>query len=195
MKTSRAIILKNEYPRKTRLMLLDQSDGVICVSTNRFDLAIGTLIEYKQTCSDIWYKATEIEMVALPACKTFVDLLFVHRALEICLQCMPSGSASDDLFFVMCYLYNKNVFSLVQSSLLKKLFLCKIFIVLGIWPAGEQFQKPLFYRLAMESIDKLLEQPIQLKSELDLDRWLRACVASHPRAGDFKTWHFGQEKR
>jgi hypothetical protein len=195
MEMSRAIIIKNEYPQKGVLTLLDQSMGVIACRSDRYNIARGTLIEYKHSCHGIWNKAREIEMIALPCCKTVSDLLFVHRALEICAQFILEGSVSDEVFDLMCYLYNLNSFSSLQTSLLKKIFLCKMFIVIGVWPVGERFQKPLFYRLATESIDNLLAQPIQLRCELDLDGWLRACVASHPHANDFKTWHFLQEKR
>lgn len=183
-----AIVLKNYYPARTRITLLDQSVGHIDCWSDRYDLPVGTLIAYHQRVHIDRYSAQSIELMALPPCTCLPDLVFVHQVLEICYRFSPPHCAAPDLFALISILYQEDTFSRLHNSLLKKIFLCKIFVMLGVWPLGEKFQSPFFYRLATESIDNLLEQPIQLKYEHDLEGWVHGCIAMHPRASDFKAW-------
>ncbi len=190
MEMTRAIVLRNEYPERARLLLFDENKGIASCRSNRMDLAIGSLIDYSCTQSGSGYSAETINVHALPCCKQLPDLLFFHRVLEICVKFVPEGAESKDLFELLLFLYDQRKFAALYNDLFKKIFLCKIFIVLGVWPAGKKFQNPLFYHIASESIDNLLGLSIDLKSEYGLNDWLQMCVAMHPRAHDFKTWQF-----
>lgn len=158
-------------------------------------LAVGSLIEYCCVERGVGYNAQSINVHALPCCKLLPDLLFFHRVLEICVQFIPEGVEARDLFGLLLALYDQKRFAALQDNLFKKIFLCKIFIVLGVWPAGEKYQSAFFHHIAAESIDNLLGISVELKNEYALNDWLQMCVAMHPRAQDFKTWHFSRETK
>ena len=190
MEMTRAIVLRNEYPERLRMLLFDENRGIVSCWSDRMDLAVGSLIDYSCAESGTGYSAQAINVHALPCCGQLSDLLFFHQVVEICVQFIPEGSEAKDLFALLLFLYDQKRFISLQNDFLKKVFLCKIFIILGIWPAGKKFQNSFFYRIASESIDNLLGLSIELKDECVLNDWLQMCIAMHPHARDFKTWQF-----
>jgi hypothetical protein len=101
---------------------------------------------------------------------------------------MQEGEPASAALALMVTLYRSP--DSVQNGAAKKVFLSKLFLVFGFYPEGEQFQKIYFKRLAAESLDTLLAEPIDLKVEKELDDWLFQCIATYPHMRHLKTMHF-----
>jgi hypothetical protein len=192
MMRSVGIILKRINPAKPVYSILDSQDGVLLCSIVREDVCVGACIEYTLLCQRTRTAANDVELVGFPCIAQVADLLLLHRALEICTCCMPIGSSSPGVFEHIQALYDGSMAALVRSGLAKKIFLCKLFTLLGFYPQEKKFQNQFFQNLATESLDNLLPFSVSMVQEGDVEEWLRACVAMHAHEQKFKTRSLGE---
>lgn len=183
------IVLAPLKSTQTLYVVLDSVHGVLTGIIKRNDLFVGACIEYTLSSSRIWMILDDVEIIALPAVKDIKDLLLFHRVMEICYHCMPCGSVNPGVYEFLLHLYNEKFMNQLQPALLKKVFLCKLFIILGLYPHEKKFHNSFFHHLASESIDNLWCRSVSMVSEQDVGNWLRACIAVHAQDKRLKAVH------
>ncbi len=165
-------VLKNFYPSKQKLLLLDHQHGCIeAVVMNQAStihrLCTGSLIAYhlEERQSLPW--ANAINILDMPFAWAREDILFLHHVLEIVQQFSAPGQTQPHIFALLTSLYSNPVRS---SRLFKKQLLAQLFLIFGL-PSTER------------------PQPHTLNSA-ELDIWLMQCLSEHPYYELFKTTHF-----
>lgn len=185
-----AIVLKNYVPKKNALALLDRMSGKITGISHSLDhIAHGCMIEYvvdSKKQSPLYMQ--QIELVQMPLLMAQEDILFLHHVLELCYYFIPNGSQATSVFNLMLMMYTPELW--MKNVILKKIYLCKLFALLGVYPDEEVLKKPSYVRLATKPFAAMLDQEFLPDDENEIDDWLRMCILSHPIAGRFKTNYF-----
>jgi hypothetical protein len=192
MMRSLGIILKRINMAKPVYSVLDRQEGVLACSIAREDVCVGACIEYSLCSNRTKMAADEVELVGFPCIAQVADLLLLHRTLEICSCCMPIGSSSPGVFEHIQALYDSSRAVWLRPAVVKKIFLCKLFILLGFYPQEKKFQNKFFQNLATESLDNLLPFSVSMMQEEDVEEWLRSCIAMNTQEQRFKTRALGE---
>lgn len=191
MEEKHAIILSSYIANRNNLLVLDSHDGVCCLFFKRQPrCCCGDLVTYSLRTQGRYCFVDDMFTNAAPALAHVDALFFLHQVLEICRYSVPEGDEARAVFNLLLTLYGEKGSCLLgqqRAFLSQKIFLCKLFILLGLYPDDKKFQKLYFNRIIHESIDSLMDQPIDLKYAGELDEWIRACFAIHPNAKSFKT--------
>jgi hypothetical protein len=189
MVTRRGIVLKHINPTKQVCLILDSQCGVQAYVLPREGICMGAYIEYTIREQRIWTVADDIELIALPYVKDISDLLLFHRVFDICSTCMPIGSSSPGVFEHICTLYHDR---LLDTTLLKKIFLCRLLTLLGFYPHEKKFQSKFFLGLISQSFETGKYLNTATVQENDVEEWLLSCLALHMHDQRLKTLHIGE---
>jgi hypothetical protein len=196
MEKNKAIVLKSFLPYKQKLCVLDRELGKIMVVPMRQNMSYASLIFYhirEQGNQNSIFFIHDIEVIDMPLLMAQNEILFIHHVLELCYFFMPLNSPAPCIFDLMQSFYTSE--KLMQSSILKKVFLFQFFMNIGLFPEDRRFDHPYFHYLATASIDIIDEHIIHLVIEQALDDWLMRCIKMHPSISNFKTVHFLQNSR
>jgi len=206
VKKNIGIILKRYQPKKRTISILDRELGKIrCVPRNQ-NIVLGSLVAYTITSNQspkrltssgltnnrLPYFIQEVEILHIPFETAIDDILFFHHVLELCYSFIPPQCPAAEIFEIIKYLYFFP--NMIKYNIDKKLYLFKLFTLLGLHPEGVQFQTPSFHNLATKSIDSIVSEHLHLKSEIEIDSWLRCCIATQPKFSNFKTINFLYKK-
>jgi len=148
----------------------------------------GALIRYMLAKRGNAYKITHIHLLEVPFALAKSDILFVHHLLELCFFFLPVGGEAFDVFSLLMILYEPA--DKLINSLGKKIFIFKLLVAFGYYTSHVPLSVSSFYRLVSESIDSIVNSPLRLEIERNMDAWLFSSVGAHPRFKDFKTIHF-----
>lgn len=184
------IVLKSYLPQQHKLALLDERLGRINIMSGvlKHKLVQGLLLEYYPERSGRWAVVSGVEIIAEPRAWAQHDLLFFHHVLEICYFFVPLESVVRPVFDMVKALYVHH--HELQSAGAKKLFLCRLFACLGLYPEDEALHTPSMHRLLSVPIESMFEERIGADVEQELHRWLVRCIAVHPQVNMFKTMQF-----
>ncbi len=187
MERDRAIVLYcGDYPGFL-CTLLDSHHGVVAGRTRGCPLYVGSYLEYTRCTRECRTHFRDVEPVKNPCIETLDDLVVSHIALGVCHECMPEGSTTAGVFEHLEGLYNeKQSAERRYSSFLKKVFLCRLCMLLGLYPHEKKFMAGFFCRLMGERADCGDGDGINAGREGEVDEWLRACVRDHASNHGFK---------
>lgn len=185
------IILNTHFPKHNTISLLDQTHGKQRFVLRDASVSVGALVEYTYSLRRRYTVIDSLEVVALPFSLAKKDILFLHHVLEICHYFIPEGSCETGVFQLLHTLYTQG--HKFDNPLMQKIFLAKLFMLLGMHPELEPNNVRYFERLLSEPIDKIIHEQLDLVVEQELGRWIYACVIVHPLASYFKTIHFLDE--
>lgn len=185
---SRGIVLRKNNPYST-YYLLDEHNGILLSTIAREGICTGACIHYTIQQKLNWNTATGVELIAMPCTQTLNDLMFFHNALEICHACMPVSSISPGVFEHISYFYDEMAFNTISTDFLKKLFLCKLLILLGFYPHDTKFNNKFFYKLAIRPFDYCITALPTEADQPDLDDWLASCLAIAINNRELNTGH------
>ncbi len=188
MEKKSGIILKTFFPKKMKMVVLDQQLGKIEGVPPSDQFAVGSLLSYHAQQRGTVYFLHEINLIDMPLSLAKEDILFLHHVLEICYFCAPFGSNVPEIFHAVMQLYQERPTAYVHEF--KIAFLFKLLILLGMHPDEPRFEDPFYYYLARESIDTIMDKSIHLDTKQALHEWVRRCIAIHPLIHVFKTVHF-----
>ncbi|PKN03547.1 hypothetical protein CVU75_01690 [Candidatus Dependentiae bacterium HGW-Dependentiae-1] len=183
------IVIASLQPRQNKIVVLDQEQGKFICVPDRKTVNHGMLLTYfvrRDNKTEFLYAT---ELLATPVTFAIHDLLFFHHVMEICFHFLPLACQTPAVFDLLSYFYKPEMAHLDVRQ--QKLFLCKFFALLGIYP--EEFsQDPVrISQIAFYPIDRMLAHNVDLNfKETELDSWLLSCVLSHPYSAHFKTVHF-----
>lgn len=188
MEKSIGIVLKSYQPQKSKLALLDRDAGKITAVPNRADISSGSLITYFKRTQDHLSFIHSIDIVDMPFALAHHDIVFVHHVLELCYYFIPQASHAPQVFVTLLRFYE--IPTLLNTPVMKKIFILKLFSLLGVHPESGRLKSANMSELAATSIDFLASQSIDLRIEQELDAWLMHSIRTHPCAEYFKTINF-----
>ena len=193
MQKSIGIVLYNFYPEKNRIILLDREKGKISCIMQGKNICLGSVISYVCEKRQRGTFLCDVEVIEVPCELAQQDILFLHHTLEICFYFIPFDGGKSQVFDLILFLYAH--ISVASERARKKLFLCKLFTMLGICPEYKTAEKIYFYLAELSSVDMITHEAIDLKNERTLERWLLQSLLEHPRMQKFKTIHFLTKNR
>jgi hypothetical protein len=181
------IVIASQLPQRNKIVLLDAYDGkMVCVS-DRQAVSHGMLLHYyiRHDRNTSFLYASEL--VATMGLVASYDLLFFHHIMELCYYFLPFDCPVPQVFELLHHLYQ----TAPLESFEKKIFLCKFFVLIGLYPELDCGDSARMCQLALVPIDRMLSHCVDLGfKEAELDMWLRMCVLAHPYREQFKTIHF-----
>lgn len=182
------IILKTFFPKKMKMVVLDQQLGKIEAVPPSDAYSPGGFICYYTQIRGSIYFLYSVELVDMPLALATQDILFLHHVLEIVYFSSPFATSVPEIFGMICQLYESQITP--YSSDYKMVYLFKLLVALGMHPEESRFHDANYYLLARESIDTIINKSIHLDIKQALHEWVRACVLVHPLIHVFKTMHF-----
>lgn len=185
------IILRTYVPHKHKLSVLDSALGRIeCVPQSAkmvHRLRHGSHITYTLRAWRHVYTIYDVDILSMPDYWAQHDLLFLHHVLELSLYFSPLHSECNSLFQLIMLLYTSA--DTFCSSFYKKVFLCKFFGILGVYPV--EYKRDIFlFRLISNPINSNFDTEVETIAEERLRRWILACIIIHPYAHKLKTLNF-----
>lgn len=193
-----AIVVRSFLPNRHKVSLFDASAGrieaTVCSrSAARMQGACmqGALITYER---QVWRDTTILQEVALqklPQAWVCEDLLFLHHILEMIHYFSPEQSHARSVFDFLSFLYEEKPDPAQDLVLVKRLFVAKLFALLGVYPEGVERTRlrSLFYMLACgekEQIQQMSDEQLHVA----LRTWIWGCIQTHPQAEKFMTLSF-----
>lgn len=182
------IILKTFFPKKMKMVVLDQQLGKIEAVPRSDAYSPGAHITYYAQMRGQIYFLQAIEIIDMPMALAQDDILFLHHVLEVIYFSTPFASSVPEVFGLVQQLYG--VCHTAYSRDFKMAYLFKLLVALGLHPEDARFHDANYYLLARESIDTIMNKSIHLDIKQAMHEWVRACVLVHPLIHVFKTMHF-----
>ena len=184
------IVVRSSFPEKYKVSVLDGDLGrIVCYVPKKAicsRLCRGDLISYDLDWFKDWRVMHHVDIVRSFSGLGHIDLVFLHSVLELCFYFIPPECKACRAFKLVMHLYDSMDRFLCKNS--KKLFLCRLLAILGVYPDDENLLKIDWIRnLLNEPIDSLHNETIDLASGEELiDSWLFSCLGSHPQSMEFK---------
>lgn len=189
---TQAIVLRSFFPYKYKVVLFDKElgklDAIALYKRNFNRLMQGALIVcHKEPFNGI-YRLQTIDLKAMPAPWVCSDILFLHHVLELGDLFLQTNNNAAAVFELFMFLYQEHDVAF-ESAFLKKIFLCRFFALVGIYPEEEQYDES-FFNLILGPINTMLDIQRDQYFLNQLIVWLQGCVATHPHAYRLKTMNF-----
>ncbi len=189
-----AIVLQTPTTQRNGYIFFDQQLGTIHAHVHKkgrtCDLSRGALIEYSPHVNGSWHSAKYVEVVAVPQQWAVKNIWFLHHALELVDFFVPRNHKAENIFSLMEMLYQP-LSNEIDIPFFQKLFLCKFFIMIGMYPEPRDAHDREFLSLVVSGIDSQGESfPDEQKYvflEKKMIQWLRECILLHPHADRLKT--------
>lgn len=148
----------------------------------------GSLIQYvfkKNNTRNI----ADVVVKAMPASWVIQDLLFFHHVLEIASFFLAEAEPAPAVFEHFQLLYSEP--SSADIHLFKKLFMCRLFTLLGIYPENAPTRHRDLFNLISRPINIMLNaQDDYAQRTGAITTWLLACIHTHPHAHRLQTINF-----
>jgi len=167
-----ALVLKNYFPKKNKIIILHESFGKITIFGDEkqptFQLCNGTLLWCDIRKDKSSYRCDFVDPYFVPFDHTVYDLYFIHDLLKICMQFMPNNVIMVDVFNLIINAYQQ--LDTIQACQ-KKIYLLKLFLFLDIFPDNKQLYQLVMQDKNMHSHDSdlLLEQGLKFCWNADLN--------------------------
>ncbi len=187
------IVVKRYFPQKQKIVLFDDELGKITCVPPHDRISLGTLLSYEIQPRKPMAFIYDVELIAMPLDGLEMDILFVHHVLEVCYYFIPEQSTAPDVYDIMMLLFTKQ--ACIRHPFFKKIFLFKLFALLGIYPDRTVPMDALMHRLLVDPLDILIRGDETYELERRLTKWLRDCMIMHPCIEYFRTVHFLDENR
>lgn len=191
-KVSQGIILYSSLPLKRAVTLLDRVrgriDGILRNDKQSLKLTHGTCIEYVLQAKGDFFVVSFIEPIAVPAEWVSQDIYFLHHVLELCARYIPLHHAAQETFSLLTLLYQPWAYSMT-IPFFKKVFLCKLHISLGLYPAEEVYD-PVLLSLISCAGDSMFDFQDDTELESKLAMWLYRSLHAANAHNCLKTFSF-----
>jgi hypothetical protein len=189
MKTYTGIVLKHFAPYKHKVALLDRSLGHIIGILTHERLSVGTVLSYTIQVSQGRYFIKDVELVEMPLRLASQDMLFLHHILELCHYFIPEGVHAERVYDLLIFIFNRAMITNKQ----KKIFLCLLYVLLGLYAHDEFFYNSYMYELEQQPLHDMIDKDIDINIEKNISRWLYQCISMHIDVQKLKTVHFLDE--
>ncbi len=203
----RGIVLKKHKYTDT-ISLLDAHLGHIKAIVYRaFCVSVGDVLSYQIDKRGKHYILLGCKIEQQPFLLSFHDIFFLHHIIEICYYSIPLGADEKEVFDLILFLYAH--FAASWTMNIKKIFLFKLILLIGVYTEHPKLSKSIIMRLSTistqaiayisskpiegavdEAIDKVFDCAIDLDCMQDIHNWLCFCLAEHPYCDQFKTINY-----
>lgn len=179
------IVLRHSWQRVALLSAKKgRTEMLLFRKKGPYKLSCGALISYTQKRGSRGLAVIENMVIEhMPLVWARQDIYFLHYLLELCYYFIPVASGGRHIFILMQQIYRN--FKAFESTLCKKIVLCKLLSHLGVMPEQEPFQS-CAHLLLNTPIDNIGITDLELIVEDTLDEWLTWSVSSHPYGKWFK---------
>lgn len=147
-------------------------------------LTRGALVFFAGQEQANFYRCDSVEVIATPAAWVIEHLRFLHHVLEVIDFFMPRNVHAENIFQLLQLLYQKQPVA-IDVPLLQKLFLGKLFIMIGIYPEPRTHDDALL--IALFGGESNYDPAKYVFLEKKMIQWLQDCIRLHPQADQFKT--------
>lgn len=196
-KIQQAIVLRSYLPYKQKLALFDYELGrieIIAAKKKLFDrITHASLISYLAEEWNSFYRMHDYELSAVPESWAHTDIYFLHQLLELSMFFLPLHTPQADKLFELFMLLYQPCLLRTEKELFKKIFLCRFFALIGMYPDNSSFYSSSFFRLISEPIDIMLDVQMDKAQHAQLVQWIYECINIHPEAHHLKTSKFLKE--
>jgi recombinational DNA repair protein (RecF pathway) len=184
---STGIIIRSRMPHKAYLTLFDAQDGKVqvCVRPraerwSRFP--VGMLVRYEYSIYHDIRIMRSCELIAYPPADMVQDLSFVHAIWELLYELCADYDAAPEVFEMVMLLYDDAWRDCFAASGYQKLFICKLFTLLGIYPEEDIYTAELLLRRLLLSPLNIMVSSIGKENSLhtSLCSWIKSCVLCYP---------------
>ena len=180
------MIIRSTLPYKNSVIIVSSQLGLREYTIPAKSLLVqGAFIRFTLQERRGKYTLKSSELIALPHLWVMNDILFLHRVLELIVFFVPYGSGIQGLLEHCMLLFEKPEHE--DLDWYKKLFICRLFSLLGVCPENAELYNKNFLCLISAPIDIMLN--VQRAVLFDtIDIWMRGCIQSHPRSHEIKTY-------
>jgi hypothetical protein len=183
------IVLQFACPHDTYMFLFDAVRGVIKGYRRQKFSAIsyspGTLVSYTIQ-QKFRYVVSDMRLMQYPSSWIKHDIWFIHHVIEIVTHFLAIEMPSPDVFSFLIDLYQSDKPAWVDGPHGKLAFLCRLFVLLGIYPDHVQFSSQ--FSSALFGDDWLSVRASQNEQEMKM--WIQACMRTHPYEINLKTTQY-----
>jgi hypothetical protein len=190
---SQGIVVRNYRCSKNKIIVFDEREGKITGFLRTFSLQKcpqGGLISYRLEAWHQWYRLHDIELHKLPADWVRDDLLFLHHVLELIAYFVQPAQSNKELFVLCETLYHSFNDDRKHLLFFKKLFLCKLFIVLGMYTEPPLAWGETLFALISPSSNSILHDQYDELLDKKIGAWLYSCLQAHIGKTHLKTFDF-----
>jgi hypothetical protein len=194
-KVSQGVILYSHIPLRRMVTILDTVQGKVdCMVRARHmpPLAHGTLAEYVLQEKNDLKIASFLEPLAVPAEWVREDIYFLHHVLELCTMYIPACHTAQEIISLLSLLYapwKSDVEGRGGAPFFKKLFLCKLHTLLGMYP-DEEVYDPALLSLISCAGDSMFDLQYDTEIESRLTMWLYRSLHASNAHNFLKTFSF-----
>ncbi|MBN1549152.1 hypothetical protein JW872_00665 [Candidatus Babeliales bacterium] len=185
---SQGIVLKNYYPKRYVIRVLDQDRGVleVLLEDHRAFRRVfhGALLQYVFDENRRNIRIGSVNIIDIPFSWARQDIAFLHHLIELVYYGVLCGVVMRGVYDLFLALYQEQHHPF--TDFLKKSIIARFFIVIGVHPEG-MLEAQIFNLLEHEPIDVSGSTGIDLKAMHSLDRFLAQCLEMHPEASKLKT--------
>ncbi len=191
-KLSQGIILYSHMPLRRMVTMLDNVHGkreyLLRVGRQLPPLAHGTLVEYAIQEKKDLQLISFLEPLATPVEWVCEDIYFLHHVLELCSLYIPACQAAQEIFSFLSILYIPSEIK-GEMSFFKKLFLCKLHILLGMHPDEEVYDPELLSLISCAG-GSMFDLQYDTEIESRLTMWLYRSLYASNAHNYLKTFSF-----
>lgn len=203
--TETGIVLKRFFPFKQKTSVLTKEHGKITIFSSKKTMCQklwpGMIFTFEMNNrSENFILADKIEIVESNTPISHNNIITLHQILEICYYSAPLHAPLQELFYLVATIiivFQNEKFHEKNLGKIKYLFLLKLLLVLGVYPANnlELFSK-VIKNLSIASIDFSDEQKVEflmryLETNIESLKIIKKvvidCLKNHPCYNAFKT--------
>jgi hypothetical protein len=189
---SQGIILRNCHARTHKVVVFDEQRGKIegIPSKGRQSPCLqGSLMRYRAEEWHRHYILHDLELLEIPASWVADDIGFLHHILELAQHFVPPLQINKEFFDFFVMIYKTLSYDSKQLLRAKKVFLCKLFVTLGMYPQLESQQDKILFCLISSDPDIMLKDHYPLLDK-KMSTWLYDCLQTHVGTTRLKTLDF-----
>lgn len=181
------VLKKDKYTPYVALLdkVLGRIDGT---SYHGKIVSVGDVVSYTESKMNKKYGMSIGNTEYSPLVLGHYDISFLHHVLEVCYYSIPVGTIETVVFDMIMFLYK--YFSPAWSMANKKLFVIRLFLVIGLYVEHGMLYESTINHLCTMPIDKIFSCTIDLDHKKNIDDLLCLLLAEHPYRDQFKTINF-----
>lgn len=182
-----AIVIRSFVPYSYKLALYNDTQGYHELRYTKLSgVFSGALCYYDYTSIHNNTAIGFLEIIDVPHEWAKRDLVFLHHVLEIIFSYVPFQNGCALLLEHLLKLYK--ICPIEDENFYKKIFICRIFSLLGIYPENREGFDQKFLCLISAPIDIMLNVQTTLM-HYDVDAWIQGCIQAYPVRKIYNSYH------
>lgn len=190
----KAIVVQVPSAGRSDYIFFDSQRGTITVRLQRKsrlrEIPRGSLVHFTAREAYNGYSSEYIEIVDTPRPWVINNIKFLHHLLELIDFFIPRNHQAENIFMLAMILYQP-LDDDIDILFFQKFFLCKFFIMIGIYPEPRQQEDREFLSVLASGLVSDINCQVNGQKYVFLEKkmiqWLGECIGLHPHADRLKT--------